>query len=200
MVVNGEGGRANDGGAFVAGGGQGDAELRVILLGPPGSGKGTQSQLITKRYNLCHLATGDMLRRYIANGHPIGLKAKAVMDAGLYVSDEIMISMIENALKQPECRNGFVLDGFPRTLAQATKLDQVLAGEEGGRGAVTSSAGGGKQLDAVIEFHVDEAELVKRVSGRLVHQASGRTYHTQFNPPKVDMTDDVTLRDTGCVC
>lgn len=159
-------------------------ELRVILLGPPGSGKGTQSPLITNRYNICHLATGDMLRSFIARQHPIGLQAKAVMDAGLFVSDEIMINMIQNALQAPECQNGFVLDGFPRTLEQAQKLDSMLADDN-------------KSLDAVLEFKVDDEALVKRITGRLLHQPSGRTYHEEFNPPKVPMTDDVWVN--SCV-
>ena len=155
-------------------------ELRIVLLGPPGSGKGTQSPLITSRYNLCHLATGDMLRSFIARKHPIGLQAKAVMDAGQLVSDEIMIKMIQNALLEPDCKNGFVLDGFPRTLDQAKKLDEMLARDH-------------KQLDSVIEFKVDDEILVKRITGRLLHQPSGRTYHEEFNPPKESMTDDVGI-------
>jgi adenylate kinase len=153
-------------------------ELRIVLLGPPGSGKGTQGPLITSRYDLCHLATGDMLRSFIARQHPIGLQARAVMDAGQLVSDEIMIDMIQNALLEPECRNGFVLDGFPRTLDQARKLDEMLSKDE-------------KQLDSVIEFKVDDEALVKRITGRLLHQPSGRTYHEIFNPPKKPLTDDV---------
>lgn len=153
--------------------------LRIVLLGPPGAGKGTQSPLITEKYCLCHLATGDMLRSSIANGTEVGKRAKAVMDAGLLVSDEIMVDMIKDAIKRDECKNGFVLDGFPRTIVQAEKLDKMLEEDN-------------KKLDHAIEFSIDDALLVRRITGRLIHVKSGRAYHEEFNPPKIPMIDDVT--------
>ncbi|KAJ9078297.1 adenylate kinase [Entomophthora muscae] len=155
-------------------------KLRMILIGPPGAGKGTQAPAIKDRYKVCHLSTGDMLRAAISAGSPIGKMAKEVIDAGKLVSDEIMVNMIEENIKTNlECKNGFILDGFPRNVTQAEKLDAMLAKEK-------------QKLDHVIELAIDDALLVSRITGRLIHQPSGRSYHKEFNPPKVPMTDDVT--------
>jgi adenylate kinase len=152
---------------------------RVILVGPPGSGKGTQSARLKEEACLCHLATGDMLRAAIASGSDMGKEAKKVMDAGQLVSDDIVVGIIEENLDKPSCSKGFILDGFPRTEAQAQRLDQLLAQRD-------------QKLDAVVEFSVNDEELVERITGRLIHRASGRSYHTKFNPPKVPGKDDVT--------
>lgn len=152
---------------------------RIIVLGPPGSGKGTQSPKLKEHFCICHLATGDMLRQAVADKSKIGLKAKSVMDAGQLVSDEIMVDLIQDNLKKPECQNGFILDGFPRTVVQAEKLSLMLKENN-------------QSLDKVIEFAVDDNLLVKRITGRLIHQKSGRSYHKEFNPPKRDMIDDLT--------
>eukprot|EP01024_Parvocaulis_polyphysoides_P068486 TRINITY_DN83561_c0_g1_i2.p1 TRINITY_DN83561_c0_g1~~TRINITY_DN83561_c0_g1_i2.p1 ORF type:complete len:244 (+),score=37.35 TRINITY_DN83561_c0_g1_i2:502-1233(+) len=154
-------------------------EKRVILVGPPGCGKGTQSPIIKNEHCLCHLATGDMLREAVAAKTTMGLKAKQAMDAGALVSDDIVVGIIHDSIKKPECRNGFILDGFPRTLTQARKLDEMLA--------VT-----GHQIDRVLNFEVPEQVLVERVSGRWIHPASGRSYHEKFHPPQKPGVDDIT--------
>ncbi|GHP11721.1 hypothetical protein PPROV_001044800 [Pycnococcus provasolii] len=154
-------------------------ERRVVLLGPPGCGKGTQSPALKRDFCLCHLATGDMLRAAVGAGTPNGLRAKAAMESGALVTDDIVIGIIEEATKKPECRNGFILDGFPRNVTQAQALDQMLASK-------------GVAIDKVLNFEVPDSLLVERVTGRLVHPASGRSYHEKFAPPKVSMTDDVT--------
>ncbi|QOP41258.1 adenylate kinase [Sulfurimonas marina] len=152
--------------------------MRIILLGAPGAGKGTQAQFLTKKYNIPQISTGDMLRAAIKAGTEMGKLAKEAMDAGKLVTDEIIIGLVKDRIAEDDCKNGYLLDGFPRTLAQAD--------------AVTAA---GIQIDAVIEIDVADEEIVKRMSGRRAHLASGRTYHVVFNPPKVEGKDDVTGED-----
>ncbi|CAE6469323.1 unnamed protein product [Rhizoctonia solani] len=155
-------------------------QLRMILIGPPGAGKGTQAPTIRDKFCVCHLATGDMLRDQVAKKTPLGVEAKKIMDAGGLVSDNIMVGMIKDQLQNnKDCKNGFILDGFPRTVPQAEKLDGMLAERK-------------EKLDHVVELKIDDQLLVSRITGRLIHVASGRTYHKEFNPPKKPMTDDVT--------
>eukprot|EP00892_Ulva_mutabilis_P001065 jgi/Ulvmu1/1095/UM106_0011.1 len=158
---------------------QNKPEKRVILVGPPGCGKGTQSPVIKKEHCLCHLATGDMLRAAVAAKSPMGMEAKKAMDAGALVSDDIVVGLIEEAMQSPACRTGFILDGFPRNVTQAQKLDEMLAGR-------------GVAIDRVLNFQVPDSLLVERVTGRLVHPASGRSYHEKFAPPRVPGVDDIT--------
>ncbi|KAK4940268.1 adenylate kinase [Elasticomyces elasticus] len=154
--------------------------MRMILIGPPGAGKGTQAPRIKEKYCVCHLATGDMLRAQVAKKTPLGREAKKIMDQGGLVSDDIMINMIKNELEtNRECANGFILDGFPRTVTQAEGLDSMLQAES-------------KPLKHAVELQIDDGLLVSRITGRLVHPASGRSYHKVFNPPKETMKDDVT--------
>jgi adenylate kinase len=154
-------------------------EKRVILVGPPGSGKGSQAPALKFEHCLCHLATGDMLRAAVAEGSEMGKKAKAVMDAGGLVSDEIVVGIIAEAVQKSECKKGFILDGFPRTVEQARKLDEMLSSQ-------------GAKLDRVLHMQIPDEVLLERVTGRLVHPPSGRTYHEKFSPPKAPMKDDVT--------
>ncbi|MFO8002780.1 adenylate kinase [Thioalkalivibrio sp.] len=152
--------------------------MRLILLGAPGAGKGTQAQYITEKYNIPQISTGDMLRAAVKAGTPLGVEAKKVMDAGGLVSDDIILGLIKERLQQPDCANGFLFDGFPRTIPQAEALREQ-----------------GVKLDYVVEIDVEDEEIIKRMSGRRVHPASGRTYHVVFNPPKVEGKDDVTGED-----
>ncbi|KAI9670147.1 MAG: adenylate kinase [Caeruleum heppii] len=155
-------------------------ELRMILMGPPGAGKGTQAPRIKDKFCVCHLATGDMLRSQVARKTQLGREAKKIMDQGDLVSDEIMVSMIEHEISSnQECKNGFILDGFPRTVPQAERLDSMLQKRR-------------EKLDHAVEMQIDDGLLVSRITGRLVHPASGRSYHKIFNPPKETMKDDVT--------
>ncbi|KAK3234017.1 hypothetical protein CYMTET_55717 [Cymbomonas tetramitiformis] len=158
---------------------QNKPEKRMILLGPPGSGKGTQSPIIKKDHCLCHLATGDMLRAAVAAKTPLGIKAKETMESGALVGDDLVVGIIEEAVKKPECKNGFILDGFPRTVPQAQMLDKMLAKK-------------GQAIDKVLNFDVPDEVLVERVTGRWIHAGSGRSYHTKFAPPKVHGIDDLT--------
>jgi adenylate kinase len=155
-------------------------QMRIILMGPPGAGKGTQAPKIKEKFCVCHLATGDMLRSQVAKKTPLGKEAKKIMDQGGLVSDEIMVNMIKNEIEtNQECQNGFILDGFPRTVAQAERLDDMLVARN-------------QKLHHAIQLEIDDALLVSRITGRLVHPASGRSYHRIFNPPKEDMKDDIT--------
>ncbi|ROR32439.1 adenylate kinase [Inmirania thermothiophila] len=149
--------------------------MRIILLGPPGAGKGTQAQAICERFGIPQISTGDMLRAAVKAGTELGRKAKALMEAGQLVPDDLILALVRERLAQPDCGNGFLLDGFPRTIPQAEALrDQ------------------GIDIDYVVEIQVDDEEIVRRMSGRRVHPGSGRTYHVVFNPPKVEGRDDVT--------
>lgn len=149
--------------------------MRIILLGPPGAGKGTQAQYIMQRYSIPQISTGDMLRAAVKAGTELGLKAKAVMDSGALVSDDIIIGLVKERITQPDCAKGFLFDGFPRTIPQAE--------------ALTSA---GVPIDHVVEIVVEDEEIVGRMSGRRVHESSGRVYHVVNNPPKRDGLDDVT--------
>lgn len=140
--------------------------MRIILLGAPGAGKGTQAQFITERFGIPQISTGDMLRAAVKAGTPLGLQAKKVMDEGGLVSDEIIIGLVKERIAQDDCAKGFLFDGFPRTIPQADALKDA-----------------GVRIDAVVEIDVADEEIIKRMSGRRVHPASGRTYHLVFNPP-----------------
>jgi adenylate kinase len=149
--------------------------MRLILLGAPGAGKGTQAAFLCQKYGIPQVSTGDMLRAAVKAGTPLGLAAKQVMDAGQLVSDDIIIGLVKERIAQPDCVNGFLFDGFPRTIAQADAMKDA-----------------GVKLDAVLEIDVPDAAIIERMSGRLFHVASGRSYHVKFNPPKVPGQDDTT--------
>ncbi|WP_237465080.1 adenylate kinase [Vibrio stylophorae] len=152
--------------------------MRIILLGAPGAGKGTQAQFIMDKYGIPQISTGDMLRAAIKAGTELGLKAKAVIDAGQLVSDDIILGLVKERIAQEDCAKGFLLDGFPRTLPQADGLKEI-----------------GVDIDYVLEFDVADAVIVERMAGRRAHLPSGRTYHVVYNPPKVEGKDDVTGED-----
>jgi adenylate kinase len=149
--------------------------MRMILLGPPGAGKGTQATYLTKHFGIPQISTGDMLRGAVKAGTPLGLAAKKVMDAGALVSDDIIIGLVKERLKQPDCAKGYLFDGFPRTIPQAEAMRDA-----------------GVAIDYVLEIDVPAEEIIIRMGGRRAHLASGRTYHVKFNPPKVEGKDDVT--------
>jgi adenylate kinase len=149
--------------------------MRVILLGAPGAGKGTQARFITEKFGIPQISTGDMLRAAVKAGSPLGLKVKGVMDSGGLVSDEIIIDLIKERITQADCAQGFLFDGFPRTIPQADALQEA-----------------GVSIDNVLEIAVDDEEIVSRIAGRRVHPASGRVYHTEHNAPKVAGIDDET--------
>lgn len=149
--------------------------MRLILLGPPGAGKGTQANFITQRFGIPQISTGDMLRAAVKAGTPLGVEAKKVMDAGGLVSDDLIIGLVRDRLKQPDCAKGYMFDGFPRTLPQAEAMKAA-----------------GVPIDYVLEIDVPDEQIIARMGGRRVHLASGRTYHVTFNPPKVEGKDDVT--------
>ena len=149
--------------------------MRLILLGPPGAGKGTQAGFIRDAYGIPQISTGDMLRAAVKAGTPLGIAAKKVMDSGALVSDDIIIGLVKERLKEPDCGSGYLFDGFPRTIPQADAMKDA-----------------GVALDYVLEIAVPDAAIVERMSGRRVHPASGRTYHIKYNPPRVPDRDDVT--------
>ncbi len=152
--------------------------MRLMLLGGPGAGKGTQANFLTTHYGIPQISTGDMLRAQVRAGTELGLAAKQVMDSGGLVSDDIIIAMVKERVAQPDCQSGYLFDGFPRTIPQAEALSEAAI-----------------PLDAVVEIAVDDAEIIRRLSGRRVHLPSGRTYHVEFNPPQVTGQDDVTGED-----
>ncbi len=152
--------------------------MKVILLGPPGAGKGTQANLIKEKFNIPQISTGDMLRAAVSAGTPLGLEAKKVMDAGGLVSDELILGLVKERVNGDDCENGYLLDGFPRTIAQADGMVSLDI-----------------DVDYVVEIKVEDSAIVSRMSGRRAHLASGRTYHVEFNPPKVEGKDDVTGED-----
>ena len=152
--------------------------MRIILLGPPGAGKGTQANIIVQKFNIPQISTGDMLRTAISKGSALGISAKKIMDAGELVSDDLILNLVKERIEQHDCQQGYLLDGFPRTITQAN--------------GITTS---GITVNYVVEIKVKDEEIIKRMSGRRVHLASGRTYHIQFNPPKVQGKDDETGED-----
>ena len=152
--------------------------MRLILLGGPGAGKGTQATFIKEKFSIPQISTGDMLRAHVKSGSALGIAAKKVMDSGALVSDDIIIAMVKQRITEPDCAKGFLFDGFPRTIPQADAMKNA-----------------GIKLDYVVEIAVDDSEIIERMSGRRVHLPSGRTYHVKFNPPKIAGKDDVTGED-----
>ena len=149
--------------------------MRLILIGPPGAGKGTQAAYIKEKFGIPQISTGDMLRAAVKAGTPLGVAAKKVMDSGQLVSDDIIIGLVKERLKEPDCKRGYLFDGFPRTIPQAEAMKTANVA-----------------LDYVLEIDVPDEEIISRLSGRRVHPASGRTYHVKFNPPKAEGRDDAT--------
>jgi len=152
--------------------------VKIILLGGPGAGKGTQANFIKEKYNIPQISTGDMLRAHVKAGTELGKAAKKVMDEGGLISDDIIMGMVKERIKEDDCKNGYLFDGFPRTIPQAEAMREA-----------------GIEIDAVVEIDVPDEEIIQRMSGRRVHLPSGRTYHVVFNPPKVEGKDDVTGED-----
>jgi adenylate kinase len=152
--------------------------MRLILLGAPGAGKGTQAAVLTRRFGIPQISTGDMLRAAVKAGTPLGKAAKQVMDSGGLVSDDIIIGLVKDRLAQPDCQSGYLFDGFPRTIPQADAMKEAGVG-----------------IDHVLEIDVPDADIIERMSGRRVHPASGRTYHVRFNPPRVEGKDDLSGED-----
>tara|TARA_B100002052_G_scaffold287895_1_gene303376 strand:+ start:7735 stop:8370 length:636 start_codon:yes stop_codon:yes gene_type:complete len=156
--------------------------MRILLLGPPGGGKGTQSKFLMDEYNIPQISTGDMLRSHVSDETKLGIKAKEFMDKGELVTDSLILDMMEIRFKDNDCKNGFILDGFPRTIAQAEGLDELFNKSN-------------QKLDHVIVINVDDDEIVERMGGRRMHPSSGRVYHVKYNPPKVEGKDDITNED-----
>jgi len=152
--------------------------MKIILLGPPGAGKGTQAETLCEAFTIPHISTGNMLREAVEEETELGLEAKALMDAGILVSDEVIVRLVEDRISKGDCKNGFLFDGFPRTIPQAQALvDRDIP------------------IDAVIEIHVPDQDIIERMSGRRMHPGSGRNYHVIYNPPKIDGKDDLTGED-----
>jgi len=152
--------------------------MKIILLGPPGAGKGTQAEVLCETFSIPHISTGNMLREAVEEETDLGLEAKALMDAGILVSDEVIVGLVEDRISKEDCNNGFLFDGFPRTIPQAQALvDRDI------------------NIDSVVEIHVPDEDIIERMSGRRMHQGSGRNYHIVYNPPKIDGKDDVTGED-----
>ena len=156
--------------------------MRILLLGPPGGGKGTQSKFLMEQFDIPQISTGDMLRSHVTNNTKLGIKAKEFMDKGELVTDSLILDMMELRFKDSDCNNGFILDGFPRTIKQAEGLDILFSKIN-------------EALDHVIVIDVDDDEIVKRMSGRRMHPESGRVYHIKYNPPKNEGKDDITNED-----
>ena len=152
--------------------------MKIILLGPPGAGKGTQAETLCEAFTIPHISTGNMLREAVDEETELGLEAKALMDAGILVSDEVIVGLVEDRISKGDCKNGFLFDGFPRTIPQAQALvDRDIP------------------IDAVVEIHVPDQDIIERMSGRRMHPGSGRNYHVIYNPPKIDGKDDLTGED-----
>ena len=152
--------------------------MKIILLGPPGAGKGTQAEVLCETFSVPHISTGNMLREAVGEKTDLGLEAKALMDAGILVSDEVIVGLVEDRISKDDCNNGFLFDGFPRTIPQAQALvDRDI------------------NIDSVVEIHVPDEDIIERMSGRRMHQGSGRNYHIVYNPPKIDGKDDITGED-----
>mgnify|MGYP001371210811 FL=1 len=152
--------------------------MKIILLGPPGAGKGTQAEVLCETFSIPHISTGNMLREAVEEETDLGLEAKALMDAGILVSDEVIVGLVEDRISKEDCNNGFLFDGFPRTIPQAQALvDRDI------------------NIDSVVEIHVPDEDIIERMSGRRMHQGSGRNYHIVYNPPKIDGKDDITGED-----